>query len=235
MRSDDRSDSDAGSQAGSRARSRGTRSRDGARGGSRSDASGSRGRDGARGGGGSRGGGSRGGGDAGGGPPAFPSFDMGAIQPGGGVPGEAFVAQPTHRLAQVNSLITRVLRDRLARGLNDPRVQGMVSVLGVTCTPDFANAHVRISVLPGEKARLTLSGIRSATRHLEGIIRKATRLRKVPRLLFDLDDSIKREAALTASLREATLGRNGPDGAEPDEGTEARDAAADTPQDHDAA
>lgn len=109
----------------------------------------------------------------------------------------------THRVAQVSTLIARVLQERLARGLNDPRVQGMVSIVGVDCTPDLATAHVRVSVLPAERSRLTLSGLRSATRHLEGIVRKATRLRKVPRLVFDIDDSMKREAALTESLSSA--------------------------------
>lgn len=108
-----------------------------------------------------------------------------------------------HRVAQVSTLIARVLQERLARGLNDPRVQGMVSIVGVDCTADLATAHVRVSVLPAERGRLTLSGLRSATRHLEGVVRKATRLRKVPRLLFDIDDSMKREAALSESLNSA--------------------------------
>jgi ribosome-binding factor A len=112
----------------------------------------------------------------------------------------------THRVAQVGALIARVLRERIARGLNDPRVQGMVSILGVECTADFATAHVRVSVLPADRARLTLSGLRSATRHLEGVVRKATRLRRVPSLQFEIDDSIKREAALTESLHAAGMG-----------------------------
>lgn len=134
----------------------------------------------------------RGGGRRESGASRVPAFDFGGT-----------AGAHSHRLAQVNSLIARVLRDRLARGVNDPRVQGMVSVLAVECTPDFHIAHVRISVLPGDRARLTLSGLRSATRHLEGVVRKETRLRKVPRLLFELDDSIKREAALSESLHRA--------------------------------
>jgi ribosome-binding factor A len=119
-------------------------------------------------------------------------------------------------VAQVSSLIARVLQDRLARGLNDPRVQGMVSVLGVECTPDLVSAQVRISVLPADRAKLAISGIRSATRHLEGAIRKATRLRKVPRLHFLLDDSLKREAALEQSLRASLASLEPPpDGGEP--------------------
>jgi len=57
------------------------------------------------------------------------------------------------RAAQVESLVSRVLRERLMRGINDPRVQGMVSVLGVDLTPDLLNARVRISVLPADRGR----------------------------------------------------------------------------------
>ncbi|MFO0830076.1 MAG: 30S ribosome-binding factor RbfA [Phycisphaerales bacterium] len=105
------------------------------------------------------------------------------------------------RAAQVGALVARVLRDRLVRGLNDPRVQGMVSILAVEVTPDLLNAKVRVSVMPADRARLTLSGLRSATRHLQAILRKETRLRRVPHLLFELDDSVQRESALLETIR----------------------------------
>lgn len=109
-------------------------------------------------------------------------------------------ARTGHRVQQIASLIARVLRERLLRGLNDPRVQGMVSVVAVELSPDLSYARVRISVLPADRAKLTLSGLASATRHLEGVVRKATRLRKVPRLVFELDESIKRGSAVLEAL-----------------------------------
>lgn len=149
----------------------------------------------------------------------------GAGQEGGG-------PASSQRVAQVSSLIARVLRERLLRGLNDPRVQGMVSILEVQCTPDFAAATVHVSVLPADRARLALSGLRSATRHLEGVVRKATRLRKVPRLLFELDDSIKREAAIAQSLQ-AIREANEDAGRPPPDPLPERQAEADADQDRD--
>ncbi|MBL9147103.1 MAG: ribosome-binding factor A [Phycisphaerae bacterium] len=104
------------------------------------------------------------------------------------------------RHAQIEALVSRVLRERLARGLNDPRVQGMVSIVGVDLSPDFSSARVRISVLPEDRERLTLSGLRSATRHLESALREGTELRRVPRLSFEIDEAHKRERALYAAL-----------------------------------
>lgn len=109
-------------------------------------------------------------------------------------------ARPT-RTAQVESLLARVLRERLARGLNDPRVQGMVSVTGVDLSGDMANATVRVTVLPADRERLTLSGLRSATRHLEALVRKATRLRRVPKLSFEIDERLKRESAVRTAIQ----------------------------------
>lgn len=117
---------------------------------------------------------------------------------GAGERGDRGARSPRH--AQVEALVARVLRERLARGLNDPRVQGMVSIVGVSLAPDFSSAKVGISVLPEDRERLTLSGLRSATRHLESALREGTELRRVPRLSFEIDEAHKRERALYAAL-----------------------------------
>ena len=109
----------------------------------------------------------------------------------------------TSRVAQVQTLVLRVLSERLTRGLNDPRIQGMVSVLGVDLSRDLLSAKVRVSVLPADRGPLTLSGLRAATRHLESILRTETRLRRVPRLTFELDNSLKRESAVLDAIQKA--------------------------------
>jgi ribosome-binding factor A len=110
------------------------------------------------------------------------------------------------------SILERALRERLARGLNDPRVQGLVSVVGVDLSPDRARATVRVSVLPIERGALTLAGLQSAVPHLVGFLRKATRLRTVPRLSFELDAATQRRAGIDEALR---IARGETDAAEP--------------------
>jgi ribosome-binding factor A len=122
-------------------------------------------------------------------------------RPDFGAPAGESRASP--RSPQIAALIVRVLQERLARGLNDPRIQGMISILAAELSPDQAEARIRVSVLPADRGRLAVSGLRSAARHLEGIVRKATRLRRVPRLVFELDESLKREAALAMALATA--------------------------------
>ena len=93
------------------------------------------------------------------------------------------------------------MQAELARGLNDPRVQGMVSITEVVLTPDLAEARVRVSVLPEDRASLTLSGLRAAAGFLRRRVMDETRIGRVPRIEFELDVRLKREAALDAALR----------------------------------
>ena len=110
---------------------------------------------------------------------------------------------PRGRDERFESILERALRERLARGLNDPRVQGLVSVVGVDLSPDRSQATVRVSVLPLERGPLSLAGLRSAVPHLVAFLRKATRLRTVPRLSFELDAATLREAGIAEALRVA--------------------------------
>lgn len=105
------------------------------------------------------------------------------------------------RPAQVGSLLARTLQERLARGLHDPRYRGLVSILEVRVSPDLADATVFVSVLPAEAGPLSVEALRHAARHLAGEMLKRTRLRRIPRLHFRLDDRLKQAATLEASIR----------------------------------
>ncbi len=105
------------------------------------------------------------------------------------------------RHAHVAAQIRRSLQLLLAKGLNDPRIRGLVSITGVDLSPDHTNARVLVSVLPGEHGPLAVAGLRHAAGRLHGQVGRALRLRRVPRLDFELDDSLKKQARLDASLQ----------------------------------
>jgi ribosome-binding factor A len=117
-------------------------------------------------------------------------------------------ATASDRPAQVGGEIRRAIQSELARGLNDPRVQGLVTVTEVMVTPDFSEARIGVSVMPHDRASLTLSGLRAASGFLRRRIMDETRIGRVPRLIFESDESIKREAALDAALREGRQGES---------------------------
>ncbi|MDA1008857.1 MAG: 30S ribosome-binding factor RbfA [Planctomycetota bacterium] len=110
--------------------------------------------------------------------------------------GESDDATSAIRGAQVASRLTRLLQERLVRGLSDPRFQGMVSVLGVEMAPRTDEAVVRVSVLPDSRGRLALAALQSAAPRLRADVMGPMRLRKMPRLRFELDDSLKKMDAI---------------------------------------
>ena len=43
----------------------------------------------------------------------------------------------TRRTDKINSTLMRAIQERLARGLADPRIRGLITVTAVECTPAF--------------------------------------------------------------------------------------------------
>jgi ribosome-binding factor A len=108
----------------------------------------------------------------------------------------------THRPDQVASLIRRAVQTVLGRELNDPRIRGLVSVTRVQVDQDLGHAAVFVSVLPAKHAGLTLQGLQRAAARIQGRVGGAVRMRRVPRLSFHLDESIKKQAEFDAALAE---------------------------------
>ncbi len=106
----------------------------------------------------------------------------------------------TRRSQQICSVLQQAVQDVFSKGLQDPRIAGLITVTGVTLNPDLTVARVRISVLPHEKQALTMHGIRSATRHLQHEVASRVSLRKTPRLEFVTDESFKSQAGVLEAL-----------------------------------
>ncbi len=106
----------------------------------------------------------------------------------------------TKRIDQINSTIHRAVQTTLSRGLNDPRVKGLISITNVNVSPDMSQAVVEISVLPTEKADLTLKGLTSAAPYIQRELAKAIRTRRQPRLIFKLDTKMRQEIEIYTAI-----------------------------------
>ena len=122
------------------------------------------------------------------------------------------VPEPDPRRA---SVLRRAIQQVLSRGLNDPRVQGLVSVTRVQVSDDLSDATVSVSVMPAERAELTMHGLRHAARHIRTEVGRSVKMRRVPRFSFRLDESLKKEAQIIAAIDEAVRAderrRHGPE------------------------
>jgi ribosome-binding factor A len=101
---------------------------------------------------------------------------------------------------QLASTIQRDLQNLLVRGLQDPRVKGLITVTGVRVTDDLTAAIVTVSVLPAEQQDLTMHGLRAAAGFLRRELGKTVQTRRLPALQFQLDESIKRGAEVLAAI-----------------------------------
>lgn len=108
----------------------------------------------------------------------------------------------SQRTEQIASVIHTAVQRVITRGLNDPRVRGLVSVTKVEVAPDLHDARVFVSVLPAEHAELTIHGLRSAAGHIQAEISKEVAARRLPRLSFRLDESLKKQAMIESEIRE---------------------------------
>ena len=108
----------------------------------------------------------------------------------------------SHRLKQVESTLRRELAKVLQRGINDPRVRGLISVTEVDVSPDFRHATCSVSVLPEQHQSRVVHGLNDAAVHIQGELRKGVALRRVPHLRFKIDAGIKKQADVLAAINE---------------------------------
>lgn len=103
---------------------------------------------------------------------------------------------------QIESVLKRSVQDVLSRGLNDPRVRGLVSVTKVEVTSDLREAVIWCSVLPESHADLSLKGIQHASAWIRRTIASKVSIRRMPELVFRLDASLKKQAEVLAAINE---------------------------------
>ncbi|HMN41138.1 MAG TPA: 30S ribosome-binding factor RbfA [Phycisphaerales bacterium] len=109
----------------------------------------------------------------------------------------------SHRMEKVESTIARAVQQVIARGLQDPRAGGLISVVRVDVSPDMATAMVFISVYPEEKQELSMHALRHAAKHIRREASELMAIRKMPSLDFRLDLSLKRQAEVFDALAKA--------------------------------
>jgi ribosome-binding factor A len=101
------------------------------------------------------------------------------------------------RPERVGHLIREVVSEAITNRLNDPRIEPLSSVTRVEVTADLEHAKVWVSVMGSDAVqRRTLSGLKSATGFIQGLVARALQIRTCPRLSFRLDESIKKGEAV---------------------------------------
>jgi ribosome-binding factor A len=98
----------------------------------------------------------------------------------------------TRRTERLNHLIQAEISELLQKHINDPRLNGLISVTGVEISSDLKNAKVSFSTLGGPLDRdEALKGFNSASGYLRRELAHRLNIRATPVLSFEFDDSIE--------------------------------------------
>lgn len=110
---------------------------------------------------------------------------------------------PTQRQLRVNNLIRDEVAAILQRDLEDPHLRlGMVTVTGVRVSADLRNAKVFVSVLgDAEAKREAIKALARARSYVRGLLRDRLDLRRIPEVLFELDETAERADHLNRLLK----------------------------------
>jgi len=110
-----------------------------------------------------------------------------------------------HRIERVNSLIRQEISELLQRQVKDPRLSNFITVTEVSTSPDLKYAKIFVTRLGSEeKKQETLSTLASASGFLRSELFKRLRLRHIPELSFQWDDSIERGDHLLQLIDQVT-------------------------------
>lgn len=104
-----------------------------------------------------------------------------------------FCVMETNRQKKIGSVIQKDLVDILQGEVRkNGLVNLMISVSKVSVTSDLSLATIHLSIFPQEKAIATLAAIKTNTKLIKHDLSQRVRLqlRKVPNLVFFIDDSL---------------------------------------------
>jgi len=99
----------------------------------------------------------------------------------------------TRRTERLNHLIQIEISDLLRKHINDPRLNGLISITAVEISKDLKNARVSISTLAGGAPDRddVLKGFNSAAGYMRRELAHRLNIRVTPELSFEFDDSIE--------------------------------------------
>ena len=104
------------------------------------------------------------------------------------------------RAQQIASTLQRELQKVMARGFNDPRIRGLITITKVELTDDLKNAKAYISVLPEERADLTMHGIKAASKRIRRDVMERIHMKEMPSLKFVYDHGMREQQVISDLL-----------------------------------
>lgn len=94
------------------------------------------------------------------------------------------------------------LSDIIMNEVKEPSVTGLISVTGVQITPDQKYAKVYVSIFGKENKTKVIVALTKATGFIKRELGKRVRMRNIPSIIFELDDSMEYGAHMDKVIKE---------------------------------
>lgn len=113
----------------------------------------------------------------------------------------------SRRAEQTAAILQKAIQDVISRGFQDPRIRGLITITGVRMDSDLRTAVISVSVYPEPAQNPTIYGLSSAAKHIRREVGETVDMRVVPELIFKLDESLKKQAAVLQAIAKAAESR----------------------------
>ena len=112
----------------------------------------------------------------------------------------------TRRQEKVARVVKEAVSDAITHHLNDPRIEGFVSVTRVDMAPDMRNADVFLSIFGKNEAsqNKTFAAIEHARSRIQSLLASEVRSKFCPVLHFHRDEDFKKTLETMRLIDEAT-------------------------------
>ena len=97
------------------------------------------------------------------------------------------------RIDRVNELIRKEISHIISRDMNDPRLDGLLTISQVKTSPDLREARILVSVMGDRQEKeKALGALKSASGFIRHRLGGKLSLQRIPSLSFLLDDSMEK-------------------------------------------
>ncbi len=111
----------------------------------------------------------------------------------------------SRRAERVSNLIRQEISVLLQEQVNDPRLRSLISVTKVSTSDDLKNSKVFVSVLGDSTTKdEVLQGFGAASGFLRRELASRVRLKQIPELKFQFDDSIEYGTRILKLIEQVT-------------------------------
>lgn len=110
------------------------------------------------------------------------------------------------RQERLSALIREEISEILLRRVKDPRISSFIVITEVKLSKDLRYAHIYVSVYgTEEEKKKTMIGLESAKGFIRSELGKDLRIRFIPEIFFELDESLEKGDRILRKLKELGL------------------------------